>query len=99
MTMPTIATRKPNRNGIRQPHATKASCVISDLTKITEPKPSRSPIGMAKPTHALQKARNRERDACSITQVEAVPNSAPKLMPWTSRNRISSAGAVTPIES
>ncbi len=67
---------------MRQPQAMKSSGVISDLTKITEPKPSSSPIGMAKPTQAPQKARYFERAACSTTQVEAVPNSAPKLMPW-----------------
>ena len=84
---------------MRQPQATKASGVISDLTRITDPKPRRSPIGIANPTHAPQKARCFECAACSTTQVEAVPNSAPKLMPCASRNRISSPGATTPMLS
>ena len=99
MIKPTIATRKPTKKKMRQPQAVKSSGVISDLTKITEPKPSSSPIGMAKPTQAPQKARYFERAACSTTQVEAVPNSAPKLMPCSSRKKISSAGAITPMLS
>jgi hypothetical protein len=80
---------------MRQPQALKLSGVISDFTKITEPKPSRSPIGMAKPTQAPQKARNFDFAACSTTQVEAVLNSAPKLMPCIGRR----TGAKTPILS
>ena len=99
MIRPTIATRKPTKKKMRQPQAVKSSGVISDFTKITEPKPSNSPIGMAKPTQAPQKARYFERAACSTTQVEAVPNSAPKLMPWHSRNMISRIGAATPMLS
>ena len=97
--MPTIATRKPTKKKMRQPQAMKSSGVISDLTKITEPKPSSSPIGIAKPTQAPQKARYLERAACSTTQVEAVPNSAPKLIPWISRKTISRIGAATPMLS
>jgi hypothetical protein len=52
MKMPTIATRKPTTNKIRQPQAVKCSGVISDLVTIIEPKPSSSPIGIAKPTQA-----------------------------------------------
>jgi hypothetical protein len=66
---------------MRQPQAMKASGAISDLTKITEPNPRISPIGIAKPTQAPQKARCFDCAACSTTQVEAVPNSAPKLIP------------------
>ena len=99
MMRPTIATRKPTTNKMRQPQATKCSGVISDLTKITEPKPSSSPIGIANPTQAPQKARCFERAACSTTQVEAVPNSAPKLIPCISRKTISSTGATTPMLS
>ncbi len=99
MTKPTIATRKPTKKKMRQPQAVKSSGLISDLTKITEPKPSNSPIGMANPTQAPQKARCFERAACSTTQVEAVPNSAPKLIPCNSRKTISSAGAMTPMLS
>ena len=84
---------------MRQPQAVKSSGVISDFTKITEPKPSRSPIGIAKPTQAPQKARYFDRAACSTTQVEAVPNSAPKLMPCSSRKTISRIGAAMPMLS
>jgi hypothetical protein len=99
MIKPIIATRKPTTKNMRQPQALKLSAVISDFTKITEPKPSRRPIGMAKPTQAPQKARNFDRAACSTTHVDAVPNSAPKLIPCNNRNRISSAGAMTPMLS
>src|SRR5262249_38319717 len=46
-----------------------------------------------------QNARRFECAACSTTQVEAVPNSAPKLMPCNSRKIISNIGATTPIWS
>ena len=68
--MPTIATKKPKKNGMRQRQAVKSAGNIRDFTNITEPNPSSNPIGMAKPTHALQNARRFERAACSITQVE-----------------------------
>ena len=99
MMRPTIATRNPMMKKMRQPQSVNCSGVISDLTKITEPKPSNSPIGMANPTQAPQKARNFERAACSTTQVEAVPNSAPKLTPWHRRNTIRSTGAAAPMLS
>ena len=99
MMMPTITSRKPAKNRTRQPQETKSCGVISDLVKITEPKPSSNPIGMANPTHAPQKARCFECAACSTTQVEAVPNSAPKLIPCISRKTISSTGAATPMLS
>ncbi len=97
MMRPTIAPRKPMTKKMRQPQSLKLSGVISDFTKITEPKPSRSPIGMAKPTQAPQNARYFERAACSTTQVEAVPNSAPKLMPCSRRKTTSSIGATAPM--
>ena len=86
-------------NKIRQPQAVKCSGVISDFVKITEPKPSSSPIGIANPTQAPQKARYFDRAACSTTQVEAVPNSAPKLMPCARRKTISRIGAAMPMLS
>ena len=96
MIRPTIATRKPTKKKMRQPQALYCSAVMSDLTKITEPKPSRSPIGIANPTQAPQKARYFDCAACSTTQVDAAPTSAPKLIPFESRNKISSAGATAP---
>jgi hypothetical protein len=93
--MPMIAARKPVANRMRQPQPVNASGAISDLTTMTKPKPRISPIGMANPTHAPQNARCLERAACSTTQVAAVPNSAPKLMPCSRRKKISSAGAAT----
>ncbi len=79
MMIPTKATANPMTKKMRQPQAVNAESDISDSTKITEP--SGNPIEIAKPTHAPQKARYRERAACLTTQVDAVPNLAPKLMP------------------
>jgi len=61
MTMPTMATRKPAKK-MRQPRAVNCCGVINDLTRRTEPKPGRSPIGMAKPTQApLKETQGRPK--------------------------------------
>ena len=97
--MPTIATAKPTKKKMRQPQSLNCSGDMVDLTRITEPKPSSRPSGIANPTHAPQNARYFECAACSTTQVEAVPNSAPKLMPCIRRKTMRSIGARMPMLS
>ena len=92
---PAKPTRRPSRNGIRQPHVSKASADIVEASSVPVAEPSKMPPTAPQPAMAPMKPR-RPGGARSTMKTIDVVYSPPTERPWIMRNRVSRIGAAIP---
>ena len=84
-----------SRNGIRQAHCSNAG-PAAPLTSLTTPVEQSRPRGTPSCGHEAMNQRWR-CEPHSIDISTEPPHSPPTPMPWTTRSRVSSTGAASPI--